>query len=56
MYHDETSSIDDMLRDISDKHCPDSVRHTAYAELERRGVDHRAAQKLADEKYGDFWG
>ena len=31
--HDDDSSVDDMIHDISDKHCPDSVRETAYREL-----------------------
>ena len=56
MYHDDDSDVDNMLSDIADKHCPDSVRQSAYRELERRGYSHRDAQQAADKKYGDFWG
>lgn len=35
--HDEDSSQEQMVRDISDKHCPDSVRQSAYRELASRG-------------------
>ena len=54
--HDDNSNNEDMLRDISDKHCPDSIRDSAYQELERRGISHGDAQKQADRKYGDFYG
>lgn len=54
-WHDEKDKKKDMIRDISHKHTPDSVRESAYRELERRGISRNEAKKLADEKYGDFW-
>lgn len=53
--HDDDSYNKDLIRDISDKHCPDSVRESAYRELERRGLDRNSARAIADKKYGDFW-
>ena len=43
-----------MIRDISDKHCPDSVRQSAYKELQRRGISRDEAKKEADKRQGDF--
>jgi hypothetical protein len=45
-----------MISDVADKHCPDSVRQSAYEELARRGVSRREAQDEADRKHGDYWG
>jgi hypothetical protein len=56
IYHDEDSKVNDMLRDISHRHCPDSVRESAYIELNKRGISHKKAQEMADENYGDYWG
>lgn len=56
IFHDEDSNKDDMIMDISNRHCPDSVRQSAYRELERRGVSRHEAQQEADREYGDFWG
>lgn len=56
MYYDSASSVNSMLADISDRHCPDSVRQSAYAELESRGYSHRECQEMADSKFGDYWG
>lgn len=54
--HDEFSKVSDMIRDIADKHCPDSLRQSAYRELQERGISKQEAQQLADEKHGDYWG
>jgi hypothetical protein len=54
--HDEDSQESSMIRDISDRHCPDSVRESAYRELERRGISKHEAQQQADRKHGDYWG
>lgn len=56
MYHDSSSTSRSLLSDIADKHCPDSVRQSAYRELESRGISHSEAQSMADERFGDFWG
>ncbi len=53
--HDSKSSNKEMIRDISYKHCPDSVRQSAYKELERRGISRDEAKKEADRKHGDFY-
>lgn len=54
--HDEDSSQEQMIRDISDKHCPDSVRQSAYRELASRGISTQEAQEEADTLYGDYYG
>lgn len=54
--HDEHSKESDMIRDIADSHCPDSVRQSAYRELKDRGISKQEAQQLAAEKHGDYWG
>jgi len=56
IYHDEDSSNKDMIRDISDKHCPDSIRKSAYEELKKRGLSKRDAQAIADKRHGDYYG
>jgi len=56
LYHDENSIEKDMISDIADKHCPDSIRKSAYKELEHRGISKEEAQDLADRKYGDYYG
>ena len=55
-HHDDKSTHKQLIRDVADKHCPDSVRQTAYQELVRRGVSPREAQEEADRTHGDFWG
>ncbi len=55
IYHDDNSHMDDMIRDVSDKHCPQSVRESAYRELEERGLKREDAQAIADRRHGDFW-
>ena len=55
IYHDESSSIRNMISDISDKHCPDSIRDSAYREMEERGYSRRESQRMADDMYGDYW-
>ncbi len=54
--HDSDSTRESMIADIAHKHCPDSVRESAYRELERRGVKRRDAGREADDKHGDSWG
>jgi len=54
--HDEKSRDSDMIRDISDKHCPDSIRESAYKELGLRGISKKHAQRIADDRYGDYYG
>lgn len=54
--HDEKSSLKDMIRDISNKKTPDSVRESAYRELGSRGINKDKARQIADKKHGDFWG
>jgi hypothetical protein len=54
--HDEKSKYDDLIADIASKHCPDSIRRTAYEELERRGVSREEAHREADRKEGGFYG
>lgn len=56
IYHDDNSQVSDMIRDISDKHCPDSIRESAYSQLNSMGIDKHTAQEMADTQYGDFWG
>lgn len=55
IFHDEDSDAIDMIRDISDKHCPDSVRDSAYRELKSRGMSKEDIQDTADQMYGDHW-
>lgn len=54
--HDSKSKTSDMIKDISDKHCPDSIRQSAYSELERRGYSKDDSRAIADKKHGDYWG
>ena len=54
--HDSDSKKDSLISDIAHKHTPDSVRRSAYRELERRGYTRDEARRMADKKHGDFWG
>lgn len=54
--HDHKSTHDDMISDVAHKHTPDSVRESAYRELERRSYSKKEVQQEALKKHDDFWG
>jgi hypothetical protein len=49
--------FDGLVSDIAHKHTPDSCREECYRELqEKYGLSKKEAQKIADERHGDYWG
>lgn len=54
--HDKHSTKESLISYIAHKHTLDSVRDSAYRELERRGYTRDESRRIAKRRHGEFWG